>query len=95
VDPFTERNQMHFRDRGMPAKKDLCRRIHLIIVGAVGKRRALFEEIVHPGEHLRMRNINVTGFDQWTDRGRPADLSARWVHRNDAGDLIHQHLDNG
>jgi len=69
MDPLTERNQLHLRRRGVPAKKNLGHGVNLIVGDAVGKRRALFEEIYHPRKHLRMRYMHVSGFDRWTDRG--------------------------
>jgi len=59
----------------MPAQQRLRHRVNRIAVGAVGERRALFEETVHPGEHLRMRDVDVPGLHQRTDRRCPADLS--------------------
>src|ERR1035437_5059108 len=77
----------------MPAQQDLRHRIDLVVVGAVRELRALFEKIRYPGKHLRMRQIDVPRFDQRADRA--GDLSTGWVHRNDTGNLIHQHLDDG
>jgi hypothetical protein len=43
----------------MPAQQCLRHRVHLIVVRAVGKLHALFDEVIHPGRVRRMRQVNV------------------------------------
>src|ERR1051326_6244858 len=64
-------------------------------MGAVWERGAFLDEVVNPREHLRMRKVNVAGFDQRAHRGGSGNLATLGVYRNNAGDVMLKHLDNG
>ena len=82
--------------RGMVhASRGLCRGVHLVVMCTVRERGAFLNKGVHPGRNLGVRQEHIAGFDQRTDGRGAGDLAALRCHRNQAGDLVVQDLNDG
>jgi hypothetical protein len=68
----------------------LTPRVHLIVVGAVGKRRALLHKIQDPGGDAGMRKVPVAGLDLGRNGGGARHLAAFGIDLDQTGNLVLQ-----